>query len=237
MSSIEEVSYSEGGTALTGHLTKPAGPARGAFVIFPNFANINEMNRQRAAELAEKGFVSLIADFYGEPVTDFAHAGEMMGKLRATGPGAIRKRSLAAVATLAGHEAAKGLKIGSFGFCLGGHASLECARAGADLVLSASFHGLLSTEEPAQPGVVKARLLVMHGDADPMVPRSQVVGFWEEMDAAGVNWHFHSYSSVKHGFTDIDAATRGMDALAYDVSADRQSWAAFLSLVDEVFGK
>jgi dienelactone hydrolase len=67
-----------------------------------------------------------------------------------------------------------------------------------------------------------------------MVPRSQVLAFWEEMDTAQANWHFHSYSGVKHGFT--NPASTENPATAYDASADRQSWAAMLELFEEVLG-
>ena len=59
--------------------------------------------------------------------------------------------------------------------------------------------------------------------------------FWEEMDAVGRNWHFHSYSGVKHGFTDPAATPADWPAIGYDPSADRQSWAAMMGLFDEVF--
>jgi dienelactone hydrolase len=67
-----------------------------------------------------------------------------------------------------------------------------------------------------------------------MVPRTQVLQFWEEMDAAGADWHFHSYAGVKHGFTNPGPTTN--PATAYDSSADRQSWAAMYALFDEVLG-
>ncbi len=55
------------------------------------------------------------------------------------------------------------------------------------------------------------------------------------MDAAGANWHFHAYSGVKHGFTDPASDQRGLAAVGYNASADRQSWSAMLSLFDEAF--
>ena len=54
------------------------------------------------------------------------------------------------------------------------------------------------------------------------------------MDEARADWHFHSYSGVRHGFT--NPAATDNPATAYDASADRQSWAAMLELFDEVFG-
>jgi len=117
---------------------------------------------------------------------------------------------------------------------MGGQAVLELARAGEDLALVASFHGLLDTQRPAASAITP-RILVCHGDRDPMVPRAQVTAFWEEMDAVGADWHFHAYANVKHGFTDPASDARGLPAIAYDGSADRQSWAALTSLLDEVF--
>jgi dienelactone hydrolase len=56
------------------------------------------------------------------------------------------------------------------------------------------------------------------------------------MDAVGANWHFHAYAGVKHGFTDPGSDARGLPAIAYDASADRQSWTALMSLFDETLG-
>lgn len=233
---LERVDYEDRGIALTGWLARPAGAARGAIVVFPTIANVNEPMERRAAMLAEAGFVALIADFYGEPVPSFEASRPLAEKLRAD-VDHYRARLSAAIATLRGHEAARGLTLGAIGYCMGGQAVLEAARSGEDLALAASFHGILSTGRPADGSVpFRPRLLVCHGDADPMVPREQVLAFWQEMDAAGANWHFHSYSGVKHGFTDPGSDARGMAAIGYDASADRQSWAALINLCDEVFG-
>lgn len=235
MTALEQVDYADGGVALTGWLARPSGAARAGVVIFPTIANVNAHMERRARMLADAGYVAMIADFYGEPVRDFAHAGELAKPLRAD-PLGYRARLGAAIAALRAHPGAAGLPIAAIGYCMGGGAAIEAARAGEDLVLAASFHGLLETPLPAQPGAIRARLLVCHGDADPMVPRSHVLAFWEEMNAAGANWHFHSYSGAKHGFTDPASDARGLPAIAYNASADRQSWAALMALLDEVLG-
>ena len=81
---------------------------------------------------------------------------------------------------------------------------------------------------------IAPRILICHGDRDPLAPREAVLGLWEELDAVGANWHFHSYSGVRHGFTDRGSDERGMAFLGYDASADRQSWSAMLGFFDEV---
>jgi dienelactone hydrolase len=189
---------------------------------------------EKAASLAEHGYLAFVADFYGKNPSDFEQSREFVGEIRAT-PQDFRRRARAAIKALASLDDADGLPLGAIGFCLGGGAVLELAREGAPLEVVVSLHGILSTELPAEKGKVTARILICHGDANPAVPRSQVTAFWEEMDAAGANWHFHSYSGVKHGFT--NPAPPLNPAVAYDASADRQSWASMFSLFDEVFAE
>lgn len=234
MSRLEKLAYRDGDLALTGLLGRPEGKARAAVVVFPTIANVTPAIEHRAALLAEAGFLALIADFYGEPVESFEASRPLAAALRAN-VDVYRARVLAAVEALRAYPTAAGLPIAAIGYCMGGQAALEVARTGADLALAASFHGLLDTARAADRPI-KPRLLVCHGDADPMVPREQVVSFWEEMDAVGAHWHFHSYSGVKHGFTDPGSDARGMPAISYDASADRRSWAALLGLFDEVLG-
>jgi dienelactone hydrolase len=186
----------------------------------------------KALALADAGYVALIADFYGRRPADFDEARALAARIRPD-PLAYRRRLKAGLRALATLPEAEGLPLGAIGFCMGGQAALELARDGAPLFAATSFHGLLDTGLPAEPGQVTTRILVCHGDADPMVPRSQVLAFWEEMDAAQADWHFHSYSGVKHGFT--NPAPTDNPATAYDASADRQSWAAMHALFDEVF--
>ena len=234
MSGLELLDYYEGETSLIGRLVRPDHAPRAAIVLFPTIANATPATERRATMLAEAGYLAMIADFYGQPVRDFAHAGELATQLRAD-VDVYRSRIAAAVTALAELPEAAGLPLGAIGYCMGGQAALEAARQGLDLKVTASFHGLLDTQRRAAPGAIKGRLLVCHGDADPMVPRDHVMAFWQEMDAAGADWHFHGYSGVKHGFTDPGSDARGIPAIAYDASADRQSWAALLSLFDEAF--
>jgi dienelactone hydrolase len=230
----ETVSYSDGETALTGLLYRPQETPRAAIAVYPTIMNPTQADEDKARALAESGFLALVADFYGKAPANFDEARQFAGEIRQD-VHAYRTRLRAALKALVSLDGAKDLPLAAIGFCMGGGAVLELAREGAPLAAVVSFHGLLGTELPAEPGKVSARILVCHGDRDPMVPRSQVTAFWEEMDAAGADWHFHAYAGVKHGFTN-PASPRDNPALGYDASADRASWAAMLGLFGEVFG-
>ena len=230
----ERVSYSDGETVLTGLLYRPTGKPRAAVLVYPTIMNQGGSVLDKAGSLAEHGYLAFVADFYGKTPADFEQSREFAGEIRAT-PEDFRRRIRRAIAALVSLPEAEGLPLAAIGFCMGGYAVLELAREGAPLEAAVSFHGLLGTDLPAGKRKIAARILVCHGDADPMVPRSQVIGFWEEMDAAGADWHFHAYSGVKHGFTN-PLAPPDNPAVGYDSSADRQSWAAMFELFDEVFG-
>ena len=228
--SLEQLSYRDGATALTGWLARPSGPARAAVAVFPTFMNTTPGVEAKAAALAEAGCLALVADFYGPDAPhDAESAFAAMERLRAD-PLAMRRRLRAAMAVLA--DIAPGVPQIAIGFCLGGMAVLELARDGAELALVASFHGLLATPMPANAPIIP-RILVCHGDADSLVPRRDVIAFWEEMDRVGADWQFMSFAGVEHGFTNPLTPARTPNP-AYHPVADRQSWAALLELIDDV---
>ncbi len=232
MSQFEEIAYTDGDTRLTGLLARPAVAPRAAILVFPTIRNPTPSVLAKATKLAQAGYLVLVADFYGKTPADFAEARDFAAEIRVD-VDTYRSRLRSAIKALVTLPEAIGLPIAAIGYCMGGGAVLELAREGAPFAAVVSFHGLLLTELPAEPGGIPARILICHGDADPMVPRSHVMEFWEEMDEAKADWHFHSYAGVKHGFT--DPIPNENPATDYDASADRQSWAAMLNLFDEVF--
>lgn len=232
MSAFENVSYHDGETGLNGLHLRPVGPVRAAVTVFPTFMNTTPGVEGKARAMVDAGYAVFIADFYGpDSPSNFEDAFAAMSRLCAD-PAAMRQRLRASISRHASLD--KGVPHLAIGFCLGGFSVLELARDGADLAAVASFHGLLATPLPATERP-KSRILVCHGDADALVPRTDVMGFWEEMDRVKADWHFHSYAGVEHGFTN-PSMLDGSPNPAFNASADRQSWAAMLSLFDEVLG-
>ncbi|NQX93694.1 MAG: dienelactone hydrolase family protein [Erythrobacter sp.] len=229
MSKLETIEYRDGDTPLTGLYALPDGKPRAAITVYPTFMNSTPAVEAKALRLVEAGYAVMIADFFGPGApSNVDEAFTALGNLTSD-PAAMRERFRASLATT--KSLAPDVPQLAIGFCLGGKAVLEMARDGQDLVAVASFHGLLETANPASDPI-KARVLVCHGDADPMVPRTHVMAFWEEMDAVKADWHFHSYSGVDHGFT----SPKGFDGQpnpAYNASADRQSWRSMMDLFDE----
>jgi dienelactone hydrolase len=234
-----EVDYKQNGTTLKGLIAwddAQTGKRPGVLVVH-EWWGLNEHARNAARRLAEAGYVALAVDMYGDgKVTTHQHDAEALMSAVMKDPAVEAARFNAALAQLKQDPHVDPEKIAAIGYCFGGAVVLDMARAGADLDVVVSFHGLLSTKTPAQKGKVKARILVLTGDADPFNPPEQVEAFKKEMQAAGANFQVISYPGARHGFTNPDAAKYGMAALAYDATADKQSWAEMLKLLKQVFG-
>src|SRR5512143_961681 len=107
---------------------------------------------------------------------------------------------MAAMDFLKSHSAVDPRLVAAIGYCFGGGVVLNMARQGVDLSGVASFHGALTAVQPAREGLVKARILVLHGADDRFIPPEQVKAFEEEMKSIGADYRLISYPGAKHGF-------------------------------------
>jgi len=204
----------------------------------------NEYARQRARMLAELGYTALAVDMYGEG-KNTQHPQQakkfMMEVLK--NMDIAKARFMAALNFLKQQPTVNPDKVAAIGYCFGGGVILEMARAGVDLDGVASFHGSLTTENKAQPGKVKAKVLVLHGNADPFIPAKVVTDFNEEMQQAGVDFEFVGYPGVKHSFTNPKADSFAAafadkfeeSPLVYDEQADKKSWAKLQTFFGQIF--
>jgi dienelactone hydrolase len=131
-------------------------------------------------------------------------------------------------------------RVAAIGYCFGGGVVLNMARQGVDLKGVASFHGTLKAVKPAQPGGVKAKVLVLHGADDKFIPQEQIEAFQQEMKTAGADFKFISYPGALHSFTNPEAdenAKKFNMAIAYNAEADQKSWNELKNFLKTIFGK
>ena len=237
----EEVAYGSGDTTFEGWLVwddAVEGRRPGVLVVHEWWGH-GPYVRERARMLAELGYTALAVDMYGDGRT--AEHPEDAGAFSSAVMESAdhgRARFLAARALLAAHPTVDGTELAAIGYCFGGGVVLTMARAGVELAGVASFHGSLASPVTAEPGAVRARVLVLHGGADEFVPAAQIGAFAEELAASGAGWTFVSYPGVLHSFTNPEAdafAERFGLPLAYDAEADADSWARLETFLAEVF--
>lgn len=234
-----EVSYQQNGTTLKGFVAWDAarqGKRPGVLVVHEWWGH-NDHSRNAARRLAEAGYVGFALDMYGDGknTTHPDSAQQFMSQATADLPTMVARFN-AALAELLKDPSVDSTRIGAIGYCFGGAVVLGQARAGADLDAVVSFHGALLPGK-VDSGAVKARVLVLTGADDPMVPSTAVEGFRQEMTAAGAanRTEIVVYPGAKHSFTNPHADSVGMAGLGYDAATDRQSWQAMLNLFHQVW--
>ncbi len=233
----ETVEYEVDGTRLVGHLVwddSATGQRPGVLVVH-EWWGLNDHARAQAERLAKAGYVALAVDMYGDGKTTVhpEEAGQWAGAF-GSNPELARGRFLAARDLLIAQESVDPERIAAIGYCFGGSVVLGMAEAGVDLDAVVSFHGSLPTGA-VEEGAVKAKVLVNHGAADPLVTAEQIQAFQAAMTQAGADWQMNIYGGAMHSFTNRAADGSVMPMLMYDETADRRSWRAMLDLFDEVF--
>jgi dienelactone hydrolase len=197
---------------------------------------LNDYAKSRARQLAELGYIAFAADIYGEGFTtnDPKVAGEKAGEAKKNGW--LRKRGHLALEQLRQNDHVDPDNIAAIGYCFGGSTVLELARAGENIKGVVAFHGVLSTDQPAQKGQVKAKVLALNGEADPFVPMQQIEAFQKEMNDAGVDLKNVNYPGAKHAFTNPKSDRPDLPGVGYNKEADEKSWQAMKDFFAEIFG-
>jgi dienelactone hydrolase len=228
--------YRDGDTVCKGVYFKPA-QATGLLpivLVAHAWDGLNDEVRGKAIRLAEEGYLAFAIDVLGggRVMTNFA---DLMPTLTPflSDRGMLTRRVRAAAAAAKTIPGADLSRMGAMGYCFGGTAVLDLARAGGDGVKAfVTFHGGLEGNSLDNPKTVDAKILVLHGDDDPLVPPETVAAFKAEMNAKQVDWQLHAYSHTVHAFTRPAANDPAFGAV-YNAAADRRSWLAMLNFFAE----
>lgn len=236
-----EVSYSADGTTLKGYIAYDDSfeGKRPAVLVVHEWWGLNDYVRKRADMLAQLGYTALAVDMYGDGkvATHPDDAGKFAAEVSRNLPLA-KRRFEAGMKLLGEQETVDPNQMAAIGYCFGGGVVLHMARMGVNLKGVASFHGSLATDMPAQPGVIKARIISFAGEDDQMIPATQVAAFKQEMANAGAYFRVVTYPGAKHSFTNpaADALGRKFNLpLAYNAAADKDSWQQLQVFLREVF--
>jgi dienelactone hydrolase len=228
------VTYNDQETTLTGFLAwdDAARQPRPGLLLVHGGAGLDDHAKGQARRYAAHGYTVLACDMFGDGVA--GNRERVMACLMGLrdDPQRLSRRAQAGLAALAACPEVDG-RFAAVGFCFGGLAVLTLARSGAGLMGVISIHGSLATAKPAEPGVVKAKVLACHGALDPHVPLADVVGFAEEMNHARVDWQLIMYGGAVHGFTHEHAIPDATPGVAYDALADQRSFLAARTFLAE----
>jgi dienelactone hydrolase len=199
----EYVTWTVNGTEFEGYVaTDATREPLGTVLIVHDWDGLTDYEESRARMLAEAGYTAFAIDVYGadtdpQGMEEYrALSGALYGD-RET----FRARLMGAIEAAAEIPGATGNMVMT-GYCFGGAAVLEAARAGADLEGFVSFHGGLPTPEGQDWSEANgAPVMFFHGSADPVSGIDDLATLMEELNAADIPHDARIYGGARHAFT------------------------------------
>ncbi len=231
------VTYEHSGTQLEGMLVYDSSwqTAMPGVMVCHAWAGRGEFEIGEARSIAEEGYAAFAVDLYGKGVLGKDKDENMKLMMPFMQDRAmLQARLKVALKAFGDQDEVDSKRIAAIGFCFGGLCALDMARSGADVVAVASFHGLFTPPGNTAGNKIKAKVLALHGNDDPMVPHAQVMAFADELTAAGADWQIHMYGKTMHAFTNPEANDPAFGTV-YNETADRRSWQALDNFLEEIF--
>lgn len=236
----ENVAYTSDSVSMTGFVAynESIPDKRPVVLVIHEWWGLNDYAKGRARQLAALGYLAMAVDMYGEGKT--GEDPETAGKLAMPfykDPVMAKARFDAALAKIKTYPAADTTRIAAIGYCFGGTMALNMARLGEDLKGVVSFHGGL-TGPPADKTLLKANILVCHGEDDKFVKPEEVAAFKAEMDSIGASYIFKSYPGATHAFSNPEATEKGKKynlPISYNAVADTASFNEMKIFFNKIF--
>jgi len=236
----ENITYNGDNATLDGFIVYDENNSkkRPAILVVPEWWGLTDYPKYRARELAKLGFVAFAVDIYGNgKIADNPDSATKYSSAFYKDPQKAKARIDAAIAKIKTYSQVDTSNIAAVGYCFGGGILLNTVRLGDELKGVVSFHGsLIGT--PADKNLLKSKILVCHGGADPFVKPEDVTLFKKQMDSIGASYTFKVYGGAKHAFTNPGATALGEKfnmPIAYNAAADTASWQDMKVFFGELF--
>jgi len=195
----------------------------------------SDVEENKAAQLAELGYVGLAIDLYGIGIrgTNPEENAALMQPLLDDRP-LLQQRMQLALSHCRKQKEVDSARMAAMGFCFGGLCVLDLARSGADILGVASFHGLFTPPGNTVENKIGAKVLVLHGWDDQLATPDKVLSLAEELTGAGCDWQIHGYGHTVHAFSNPNANDPA-NGNVYSPDADRRSWQNLQLFLAELF--
>ena len=219
----QNITYQVDGEAYEGYWAKVDDKAPLVLLIH-DWDGLTDYEQKRAEMLNKMGYNVFAADLFGKGVRPTKvedkrqHTGELYkdrNKLRS-----LMNASLVEAGNLGGNLD----NTVVMGYCFGGAAVLESARAGMNARGFVTFHGGLSTPDGQDYSKTTSPLLILHGTADTAITMADFAQLASELEETKIPHEMITYGGAPHAFT-----VWGSDR--YRKDADEKSWQAFSSFL------
>lgn len=231
------VSYNDQETALEAFVAFPAQEEKRPVVLFCHaWSGRDEYICEKAETAAQWGYIGFALDVYGKGVRGISP--EENAALKAPflrDRAFLQRRLLKGLAEASKLPNADSKRIAVVGFGFGGLCSLDLVRASANLLGAVSVYGHFEPSGLAEQPI-KAKILLLHGMDDPIVPIEELLMFTKKMTEQGVDCQAHLFGGGLHAFTNPQA-NNSAKGMMYSPLATSRSMRLIKSFLQEIFGE
>jgi dienelactone hydrolase len=186
---------------------------------------------EKAQLIAEWGYVGFALDLYGKGIIGKSPAENAALKKPLLDDRKLLNRRLLKAFEVASTFSSN--QIATLGFGFGGLCALDLARSGAPLKGAVSIYGHFEPSNlPKKP--ISAKILILHGYDDPIVPPSDLQAFSKEMTESKVDWQAHLFGATLHAFTNPHANRPDL-GMAYHPTSTERALSLTLEFLEEIF--
>lgn len=201
---------------ITGYIAHPKGVSQGlpAVIVIQEWWGLNDNIKTMARKIASKGYVALAVDMYGDTAEDAQQARKLMQKAMSNQEQALDNLKQAHSYL---KNNCKATKIGSIGWCFGGHWSLRCGllfESNIDAVVI--YYGRLVSDKE-QLKKLSAPVLGIFGQLDRGIPVESVNTFHQALKSLNKHADINIYPEANHAFAN-PSGTR------YNKEAAEDAW-------------
>lgn len=222
----ETVQYQTESTQYEGYLIKPSksGDLDGVSVLFAHdFLGPGENQLSLAREYAERGALSLVADFYGSDVRpstpEEANAEAVRVRQNIPELRAAMQEALSQL-TDAGGVPEKTVVVGT---SVGGLAALELGRTGEKVDTIVTLWGILENTQAESAKPIESDVVLLQGELDPLAPKSAIDTIEAELNQSQTPFETVVYNETAHAFTLPFVGTDVSTGFAYNEASATDS--------------
>jgi carboxymethylenebutenolidase len=204
----EALLRSADGTKFRTYLARASGGDAGV-VIAPDVRGLHSFYEELAERFASAGVHAIAFDYFGRTAETERRGDDFdyMPHVRQTTPTTVSADIAASRGELERQTGVRRTYV--LGFCFGGRIAFLSSAEQPGLAGVVGFYGRLNKREgetwpvPAEEAArMSAPVLGLFGGADPGIPAADIAAFENELSAAKVPHHIHTYPGAPHSFFD-----------------------------------
>lgn len=205
------LTFNSGGQSITVQSFLPSSPGpHPAIIALHGSGGIREgWSEQPARLLASRGFAVFVAHYFEATGTLWADERTIRQNFQ------VWMRTISDAVTFAGSQpGVDASRIALLGFSLGAYLALSVATVDSRVKIVIDYFGGLP-EELSRDGRSLPPVLILHGEADPIVPVSEAHKLRRLFEENGTPYEIKLYRGAGHGFSGFDLLDAGQRTLAF----------------------